>query len=87
MEITVGILFLFGIAMFLLYQRVSELDAKLDIILQNAKPNWEQYFTDELVAKLQDKNPGKAAMILRQQTGLSLKYCIDIVCKYKSENT
>ena len=83
MEISLA-LFILGIAIFGLWVHISELHAKVDILMQSNDVGWERYFTEELVAELQRGKTAKAAMLLRQQTGLSTKTCQAIVSKYQS---
>lgn len=79
MESLVGIVFLVAVAYYGLFTHISELHAKVNILLSNNPPNWEAYFTDEIRRRLNERKTAKAAMLLRQETGLSLKYCLAII--------
>lgn len=83
MEISTA-LFILGIAIYGLWVHISELHAKVDILMQSNDVDWERYFTEELVAELKRGKTAKATMLLRQQTGLSAKTCQAIVSKYQS---
>ena len=82
MEILTALVILVGGAIYILNVHVSELHAKIDILLQDSSPDWEKYFTNEINIKLKENNAAKAAMLLRKETGLSFKYCLGIIEKH-----
>lgn len=84
MEISVALMF-GGFTIFFIWVNVSELHAKMDILMQSHEVDWKRYFTEELILSLQKGKLAKAAMILRQQTGLSFNTCQKIVSEYQSE--
>lgn len=79
MGVSLGIFILIALALWLLYVNLSEVDAKLDIVLTQCKPDWELYFNDDIHHYISEGQPAKAAMELRKQTGLSFKYCLKVI--------
>ena len=86
MEISIAILFIAGVIFLSLFQNLSELHRKIEILMQNTEINWEQYFTSEIRGKIEKNELAKAAGMLRQETGLSLKQCLAIVERMQDKN-
>ena len=86
MEISIAILFIASVIFLSLFQNLSELHKKIKILMQNTEINWEQYFTSEIREKIEKNELAKAAGMLRQETGLSLKQCMAIVERMQDKN-
>ena len=84
MEMSIVFFILFTCAVSLLWNYLSELHAKMDILMDAQDIDWQRYFTDDLREHLVRGRPAEAAMILRKQTGLSFKQCVAIVNKTKT---
>ncbi|MDC8831351.1 hypothetical protein [Alteromonas gilva] len=79
MVVEIGFLVLILAAVYVLHVNISELHAKVDIILKQNEPDWKLYFNDKFNHHISEGKTAKAAMELRRQTGLSLKYCLNII--------
>ena len=86
-EILTAILVIAGVTIFFLFQSISELHKKIDILMNDAKINWEQYLTSDIRERIEKKEFAKAAGMLRSETGLSLKQCMVIIESSKDKNT
>ena len=86
MEISIALFVLIGVTVIVLWTHISEIHAKLDILLQNNDIKWEQYFTDEIINQISQGKVEKAAMTLRRKTGLSLKSCSAVINKFQTKN-
>ena len=62
--------------------KLSEIDAKLKILLSQKEIDLSQQFNEEIHTAILSGDHTKAAKLLRSKTGLSLVYCLDIVKKH-----
>ena len=86
MEVIIVLAVIVCLPIYMLYVSISELHAKLDILMQQSPPDWSIYLNEEINQSIVSGNLPKAATKLREKTGLSLKQCLSIVENYKPIN-
>ncbi|GMM86995.1 hypothetical protein [Pseudoalteromonas sp. MTN2-4] len=76
------IIFSICLSLFFIMVKLSEIDAKLKILLSQQEIDWSQQFNEEIHNAILGGDLPKAAKLLRSETGLSFVYCLDIVKKH-----
>ncbi len=79
MDINYLILIALCIAFVFITSKLSELDAKISIVLSQSNIAWEDYFNEAIHQHILKGDLAKAAMTLRKRTGLPLNECLKII--------
>ncbi len=82
MEISIALFIFIGAIFFSFWVRISDLNAKIDILLHSSVSNWDECFTSDMYEAINKGRPEKAAMLLRKETGLDFNDCLSIVKKH-----
>ncbi|GMM84755.1 hypothetical protein [Pseudoalteromonas sp. MTN2-4] len=76
------IIFAICLSFFFIMVKLFEIDAKLKILLSQKEIDWSEQFNEEIHTAILSGDHTKAAKLLRNKTGLSFVYCLDIVKKH-----
>ena len=64
MEIGIGLIVIIAVVGYLLWTYISELNSKIDILLQHSHIEWDSYLCHQMRKHIQSGGLSKAAMLL-----------------------
>ena len=85
MELELFLLVMFCIGFAIVMAKLSEIDAKINIVMTSNTIDWSLHFNEEVNKYIHEGNFAKASMALRKKTGLSLKFCLDVIQDHQSK--